>query len=104
MIIDRISEPVNQPQLNGVLVRVALVMVSLQKSETLRYTVKQHLLVTVHIQRVVITPIPTAVRCQPLKGVTEEEPVELRLLWETRSGSFKKKKKAAPVLGIAPPL
>ena len=35
MIMDRTSEPVSQPQLNVVLIRVALVMVSVHSSKTL---------------------------------------------------------------------
>jgi hypothetical protein len=38
MIMDRTSEPVSQPQLNVVLIRVALVMVSVHSSTTLTKT------------------------------------------------------------------
>jgi hypothetical protein len=38
MIMDRTSEPVSQPQLNVVLVRLALVMVSVHSSKTLTKT------------------------------------------------------------------
>ena len=38
MIMDRTSEPVSQPQLNVVLIRVALVMVSVHSSKTLSRT------------------------------------------------------------------
>jgi hypothetical protein len=37
MIMDSTSEPVSQPQLNVVLIRVALVMVSLHSNGNLRY-------------------------------------------------------------------
>ena len=38
MIMDRTSEPVSQPQLNVVLIRVALVMVPIHNSKTLSKT------------------------------------------------------------------
>ena len=37
MIMDLTSEPVSQPELNVVLIRVALVMVSVYSSKTLRH-------------------------------------------------------------------
>ena len=43
MILDGTSEPVSQPQLNAVLTRVALVMVSLHSSKTLTETVIKQL-------------------------------------------------------------
>jgi hypothetical protein len=39
MIMDGTSEPVSQPQLNVVLIRVALVMVSVHRDKTLTKTV-----------------------------------------------------------------
>jgi hypothetical protein len=39
MIMDRIFEPVSQPQLNVVLIRVALAIVSVHRNKTLRQVV-----------------------------------------------------------------
>jgi hypothetical protein len=52
MIMDWTSEPVSQPQLNVVLIRVALVMVSVHSSKALRKTGSSSVRLSLPIQTV----------------------------------------------------